>query len=208
MFGVPVLATIAFAIAGTFSPGPNNVMSASLGISKGFRRTTPFLAGIACGFVIVMLCCAAASATLLGAIPRLEPVLRWIGTAYILWLAWTSWAKRDSLGAKVDEASPASSGFIGGFLLQFVNVKIFVYGLMMYSTFLAGLTGHAVALAVSAVALALVGVASTTTWAAGGMAIRHWLKTPRDRAIVAGVLALTLVYTAIELLDPGRLVGR
>jgi hypothetical protein len=34
------------------------------------------------------------------------------------------------------------------------------------------------------------------------VAIRRWLHRPRDRAIVAGFLAVTLVYTAVELVAP------
>jgi cysteine/O-acetylserine efflux protein len=202
VYGIPFAATVAFVLAGTFSPGPNNVMSGSLGVMHGFRKTMPFILGITCGFATVLLGCAAASAVLLKTVPAIEPILRWVGAAYIGWLAWSTWAKREKLGAPTGGDIPRAHGFGGGFLLQFVNVKGLIYGVMMYTTFLAGLAGHLPALAVSAVLLALVALASTSTWALGGVAIRRWLHRPRDRAIVAGFLAVTLVYTAVELVAP------
>lgn len=208
MYQIPVAATLTFAVAGTFSPGPNNVMSASLGVMYGYRRSLPFIAGVTCGFTVVMLVCAAAAALLLGALPAIEPYLKYVGAAYILWLAWTTWSKRAEFGKAVGEKDvPRSHGFPGGFVLQFANPKAIVYGLMMYSTFLAALASKPVPLAVSAVALALLSMTSTSLWSVSGMTVRRWLRTDRDRAIIAGVLSLTLVYTAVELSGLPALVG-
>jgi threonine/homoserine/homoserine lactone efflux protein len=78
---------------------------------------------------------------------------------------------------------------------------------MMYSTFLATLASKPISLALSAVALALLSAVSTSLWAASGMTVRRWLRTDRDRAIIAGVLSLTLVYTAVELSGLPAVVG-
>jgi cysteine/O-acetylserine efflux protein len=207
MHEVPIVSALAFALAGTFSPGPNNVMSGALGVTCGYRRTVPFILGITVGFGLVLLGSALASSALLTVVPSLEHALRWIGAAYICWLAAMTWVRREHLGASGDGSLPRIHGFAGGFALQFVNVKSVLYGLMMYSTFLAGLSGDLFALVVSALLLASLGFASTTTWALGGMAIRRWLRTSRDRAIVAGLLALVLAYTALELLGVERLLG-
>jgi cysteine/O-acetylserine efflux protein len=196
---IPLVAFTTFAIAVNFSPGPNNVMSGSLGIMYGYRRTLPFLLGIACGFTLVMIACAAAAALLLDLLPSIEPALKYVGSAYILWLAWVTWVRRASFGKAAEGAVPKSHGFIGGFVLQFANPKVVIYGLMVYSTFLAGISGDVLPLVASAVGLAAISFAAVSTWALAGVTIRRWLRTDRDRAVVAGVLALSLVYTAIEL---------
>ncbi|STK93459.1 putative transporter [Escherichia coli] len=57
--------------------------------------------------------------------------MSWAGAAYIVWLAWkiaTSPTKEDGLQAK-----PIS--FWASFALQFVNVKIILYGVTALSTF-------------------------------------------------------------------------
>ena len=49
---------ISFVIVTTFTPGPNNISSAAMGVAYGYRRTIPYLFGIASGFFLVMLAAA------------------------------------------------------------------------------------------------------------------------------------------------------
>lgn len=198
----PLTATITFVAATTFSPGPNNVSSAAIAMMHGYRSALPFMLGIAAGFTAVMLACAGAAATLLETVPAAEPILVHVGAAYILWLAWSIWARRAAFGLRAD--LPAVQGFRGGFGLQFVNPKVAVYGLALYATFLADRAGDGGFLVVSAFALAAVAFVSVTAWALAGAAIRRRLTSARARAIAAAVLALSLGYTAAELVGaPG-----
>ncbi|MBN2491421.1 MAG: LysE family transporter [Planctomycetes bacterium] len=198
----PLIATVTFVLATTFSPGPNNVLSASIAMQRGSRGALPFLLGIGTGFSIVMLVCAGGAAFLREVFPGAEPVLKHLGAAYILWLAWSLWAGRARFGTRA--ALPPSQGYCAGLGLQFVNPKVVVYGLTLYSTFLADRAREPVFLAMSALALAAVSFASISTWAAAGAAIRRLLTTDRARSIVAAVLALSLVYAAAELVGaPG-----
>ena len=197
-----LIPALTFAVVGTFSPGPNNVLSASLGMRYGYRRILGFLMGMTLGFVITMSACAFASAALLDALPWVEGWLRWIGAAYIAWLAYHSWHTRRQLGAESHDGTDQSFTFWSGTLLQFINPKVLIYGVMMYTTFLSPLASSPLWLTVSAVVLALIGLAAVSTWALGGVAISGWLTTDRDRAIVAGVLAATLAYTAVEMVLP------
>jgi len=73
---------ISFVIAITFSPCPNNITSASMGIVYGYRKTINFLLDVASGFFLVMIICAFHSSTLLSVIPASEKYLRWIGTQF------------------------------------------------------------------------------------------------------------------------------
>jgi cysteine/O-acetylserine efflux protein len=200
VYGIPIAPALAFVLATTFSPGPNNIMSATLGLMHGYRKTLPFLLGVVGGFSTLLLVCAVASSALLRAVPSIESIMRWVGAAYILWLAWSTWAKRRSFGAASTDQVPPSHGAIGGFALQFVNVKALVFAIMMFTTFLGGVAHQPLAVLASVAFLALLTFSSTSLWALGGTAIRSWLKKPRDQAILAAALSLTLIYVAIELL--------
>ena len=106
------------------TPGPNNILALSSATSHGFRQSTRVLAGMSLGFLIVMLLCAGISFSLAVIDPAAVHLLSWAGAAYIVWLAWkiaTSPTKEDGLQAK-----PIS--FWASFALQFVNVKIILYG--------------------------------------------------------------------------------
>jgi hypothetical protein len=47
-----VTAALAFVFAMTFSPGPNNIMSASLGMMHGYQKALRFILGVVCGFAV------------------------------------------------------------------------------------------------------------------------------------------------------------
>ena len=190
-------ATITFVVATTFSPGPNNLVAAALGMLGGYRRALRFTLGVFCGFVVVMLVCALAATMLLERLPTIEPALKYIGAVYVLYLAGVIWFRRGAFGRGAEPT--VVQGWRGGFVLQFVNPKLAVYGLMLYSAFLADLAEDTLHLVLSTVALALVSFASVTTWALAGATIRRWLTSDRARAIAAGVLALSLVWSALEL---------
>jgi cysteine/O-acetylserine efflux protein len=78
-------------------------------------------------------------------------------------------------------------------------VKVIVYGLTLYSTFLAGKIPSLPVLILSAAALSAVGFTSVSLWTLFGAGIRKYLNQPKIRRIVNIVLALLLVYTAVDL---------
>ena len=186
---------VSFVIITTFSPGPNNIASAAMGISYGYRHTLNFLFGIAAGFFIVMIGCAYLSSAILSVMPASEHYLRWLGAGYILWLAWGML----NSSATIDAAGVPDTGFSKGFLLQLVNPKVIVYGLTLFSTFLAAMARETGVLALFALAFALTAFTATSAWALGGAAIKSRLKNNRVRHRINLLLALMLVYTALDL---------
>jgi cysteine/O-acetylserine efflux protein len=195
MMSINIIAFFSFALVTTFTPGPNNISSASMGVLHGYKSTLKYLLGIATGFFFVMLLCGWISKTLLKVFPSFEPALRFIGAGYILWLAF------ETLRASYtfQESGQSLMGFARGLLLQVLNPKVIVYGLTLYSTFLAPITGNPAYLVLSALLLTAMAFCATSTWALFGWAIRTYLYQPRIRRFVNLGLSLLLVYTAIEL---------
>jgi cysteine/O-acetylserine efflux protein len=189
------MAFASFVVITTFSPGPNNISSASMGVLHGYGHTLRYLLGIVTGFTLVMLLCAWVSRALLQALPAFETALRFIGAGYILWLA-VETARADY---GFDSGPQALLGFTRGLLLQVLNLKVIVYGLTLYSTFLAPIANRPAQLLLSALFLAMVAFFSTSTWALFGAAIRTRLRQPRKRQLVNLFLSLLLVYSAAEL---------
>src|SRR5215207_5257141 len=78
---------LSFVLISTFTPGPSNIASASMGVLYGYKHTLNFQAGLAAGVFLVMLLSGWISTTLLQIVPALEPALRYLGAAYMLYLA-------------------------------------------------------------------------------------------------------------------------
>ena len=192
---IEMFSLISFVIITTFTPGPNNISSASMGIMYGYKKTLNFLLGIAVGFFIVMICCAFLSSSMLTLIPASEKYLRWIGAMYILWLAVTILRSNNTM----EETKEAPKAFSKGFVLQLFNPKVAVYGLTLFSTFLATLSDQAGLLALFAFLFASTAFIATSTWALCGAAIKNRLSNDSFRKRINILLSLMLIYTAIDL---------
>ena len=192
---IDMVPLISFVVVTTFTPGPNNISSAAMGVAYGYRRTLPYLFGIASGFFLVMLAAAYLSSALLGAMPFAEQYLRWIGSIYILYLAICT--LRIDYG--FSKGNKDTRAYTKGFVLQLFNPKVAVYGLTLYSTFLAGISGSIFWLSIFAAIFAMIALVATSTWAICGAAIRNKLKKESFRKAVNIFLALLLIYTALAL---------
>ena len=191
MFNWLAFLTYAFITAAT--PGPNNIMSMSNGGRLGFRGALPFNFGIWAGFSAVMLLCTAFCTTLTNLIPAVKTPMLIAGAAYMLNLAWGTYRS-----SGVIEENNSYSGFYAGMLLQFINPKIYIYGIMsMQAYILPFYAGEPLTLALFALLLAFIGFAFTLCWSAFGSAFR--LLFSRHTQTVNTIMALLLLYCAVSL---------
>ncbi|MFO7848333.1 MAG: LysE family transporter, partial [Spirochaetia bacterium] len=80
-------AFLSYVFVTTFTPGPNNVSSASMGTNYGYRKTLRYIFGILSGFSMIMLLSGLVTESLIRFLPRLESVLRVLGALYMVYLA-------------------------------------------------------------------------------------------------------------------------
>jgi cysteine/O-acetylserine efflux protein len=190
-----LFAILSFVLISTFTPGPSNIASASMGVLHGYKRTLSYQIGLAAGVFFVMLVSGWVSSTLLRLAPALEPALRYVGAGYLLYLAFGIF-KASYLFA---DRGTKPLGFAHGVMLQVLNPKLFFYAFTLFSAFLASITGNIALLALAAALLAAVSFGATSTWALFGAAIKSYLHRPRVKAVVNIILAILLVYAALEL---------
>jgi len=175
------------------TPGPNTLSSLANGTRLGFRKSLPFMLGIWCGFSLVAVLCTVLCSTLKALIPQIQTPMRILGACYILYLAWKTWRS-----GSVDEIAASRSSFRDGFLLQFVNVKVFLYCIVaMQSYVLPYYQGQSGALLFFALLLAFIAFAMNLCWAGFGSALKVLFS--RYAAIVNRILALLLVWCALRL---------
>jgi len=186
---------ISFVFITTFTPGPANISSASMGVLHGYKASLRFLLGLVSGLFLVMLLSGLISATLLRFFPALEPVLRYVGAAYILYLAFS--ILKASYTFETGDIKPM--GYLHGFVLQVSNPKLLVYAFTLFSTFLAPISGNVSLLILVVPLLALTAFCATSTWALFGTVIKNYMHSSRAKTTVNIILSLFLVYAAIEL---------
>ena len=81
------IAFVVFAAVMFFTPGPNNIMVLSSGLTYGFRRTVPHIAGITIGFAFMVGAVGLGFGTIFIAYPVLQTILKYAGAAYLIYLA-------------------------------------------------------------------------------------------------------------------------
>ena len=189
------VALISYVLVSTFTPGPANISSASLAVLHGYRKTLIYQSGLALGVFLLMFLSGWLSKTLLNIFPALEPIMRYVGAAYILYLAYG--VLRASYA--FTESNQRPLGFLHGLALNVLNPKLIVYAFTLFAAFLAPLSRDMARIFLAAVLLAATSFCSTTVWALFGTAIRTYLHDPRWKTAVNIVLCLLLVYTALTL---------
>ncbi len=186
---------ISFILISSFTPGPSNISTASMAVLHGYKNTLKYQIGLAAGVFLLMSLSSLLSTTLVHVFPAFEPIIRYIGAGYILYLAFGILKASYTF----TEQNIKSLGFMHGFMLQILNPKLFVYAFTLFSAFLATITVNLASLTLIAVLLAAVSFCATSLWALFGTAIKTHLHHPLWNKIINIGLSLLLVYTAISL---------
>jgi cysteine/O-acetylserine efflux protein len=186
---------ISYVLISSFTPGPSNISTASMAVLHGYKNTLKYQGGLALGVFLLMLVSGLLSTSLLSIFPALEPMMRYIGAGYILYLAFGILKASYSFA----ETDVKPLGFVYGLVLQILNPKLVVYSFSLFSAFLASITRNFVPLMFVCILLAATSFCATSTWALFGTAIKSYLHNTRLKAIVNIILSLSLVYTAITL---------
>ena len=126
-----LIAFMVFAVATAVTPGPNNAMLAASGASHGVRRTLPHVLGVCLGFGVMVAVVGLGLAGPLAASPTLHAWLRWVGGAWMLWIAFG--IARSAIVAGAAPRSPMT--FTGAALFQWVNPKAWLLTVATTATY-------------------------------------------------------------------------
>jgi threonine/homoserine/homoserine lactone efflux protein len=184
---------ITFILISTFTPGPNNIMSLNNAARVGLRKALRFNVGIFFGFLIVMVLCAFAGSALYATIPHVKIIMSVVGASYILYLAWKTIRSSTDFTAEAKAQS-----FVSGFLLQFVNPKIMLYGLMAMSSYILPYYRTWWEIGCFALLLTITGSSANVSWTLFGHLFKRLMV--KHEKIILTIMALLLVYCAAELL--------
>jgi threonine/homoserine/homoserine lactone efflux protein len=190
-----------FAVAMAATPGPNNLMGAASGAAYGLARSLPLTAGVGIGVGAIMLVVAAFGSAVF-ADPRVSETLKWVGLAYLLWLAWkigSAEPRPPEVGAENPvQTTPLS--FTHGAFLQLVNPKLWV---MVSGALVAyGPDTDADRLGLALLFALIFGMAtflSTLAWTALGASFGRLLASRRSARAFNIAMALLLVASLIPI---------
>lgn len=193
-----LLAFALFAFVTSVTPGPNNAMLLASGVNFGFKRSVPHILGISSGFLVLVLAVGLGLGALFNAYPLFYRVLRYVGAAYLLYLAWSIARSGPASEGEIGQGQPL--GFWGAAAFQWVNPKAWVMALGAISTY-TPLQGYFFNVVVIASLFALINAPSVGVWAGFGSVLRNVLREPRWLRLFNLGMALLLVVSLYPLLQ-------
>lgn len=185
-----------YAFVTAYTPGPNNILALNTTSNYGWSSGRKLILGIGTGFICAMLVCAVGCFWIAKYISGIVSVMKYVGAAYILWLAFHVAKSRPDEGEQKE-----AGGFVKGMVLQFVNVKIILAAITTYTGYVIPVDDSLEALLASAVFLTLAGVSGTLVWAAAGSLLQRFLKKYYRPFNIC--MALLLVECAVKLFFVG-----
>ena len=182
-----------YAIINAFTPGPGNFLALNTVTNYGLKRGKPLFFGIFAGYYFVQTSCCVFVYALGSLLPQFLAVMKYIGAAYILWLAIHIAISKP--GKAGDEKS---ASFWKGFALQFVNVKIYLFGITALTGFITDYSRAFPVLVLFEMIIATVGTIATATWIGLGMMIQTFYE--KHFRIINIIMALTLLECIYSML--------
>jgi threonine/homoserine/homoserine lactone efflux protein len=128
----------------TATPGPDNLMVLSMGISGGRRAGIAFGLGCAVGCLSHTVLAVVGVSALLVASPTAFMLLKWAGGAYLLWLGFQALKKAGTgqLPARAAADKSVRSLFRQGLIANAINPKVVLFFLSFLPQFVNEAQGH------------------------------------------------------------------
>ena len=76
-----------YCVVNAFTPGPGNILALNTVTNYGYKKGKPLFFGIFAGYYVVQIICAIFVYGVNSLLPNVMEVMKYIGAAYILWLA-------------------------------------------------------------------------------------------------------------------------
>ncbi|MCZ4352203.1 LysE family translocator [Roseovarius aestuarii] len=127
-----LLAFVPAALALNLTPGADMLFCIGQGLRSGPRAAMAASGGIALGALVHVSIAGLGLGALVASMPWLFDVIRWIGVAYLLWLAWGSLRARALDASSVPRTSRA---FRDGLIVNLTNPKVILFVLAFVPQF-------------------------------------------------------------------------
>ncbi|MBN3492454.1 LysE family translocator [Vibrio neptunius] len=187
-------AFLLFAVSISMTPGAGNIALIGLSSRYGVSATLPFIVGNAVGVIAILTGASVGLAGLLALYPTLYLALKWLGAAYLLYMAWGI--------ANMDldnNASVKKSGFLSGIMVQILNPKGWVASITVFSQFVSPASNYVVQVVFIIGVMVITGVIGMLIWAYFGSMLTRFIESPRKMVAINRSFGASLAAVAIFL---------
>ena len=189
-----LISFLIYCVINAFTPGPGNILALNTVANYGWKKGRPLFFGIFAGYYSVQIICALIVYGVSTFLPSVLGIMKYIGAAYILWLAIHIAISKPEIGS-----ADKSASFMKGFMLQFVNVKIYLFGITALTGYITDYSTAFGILLLFELFIATIGSVATLTWIGMGMLIQSfYIKHFRIINIILSLSLLECVYSILK----------
>ena len=179
----------------SITPGPNDLTCLYLGATKGLRGSLRFISGSMIMVFVKSVICGLLNIALTDIFPGIVQWLKWIGCAYMIYLAWTMIRSGWQSGEKTIKSEGT---FLSGVLLQILNAKSWIAAISAYAVYVTPISNDVKTVVFVAFAFFVIATVASLIWAAFGSGIKSFIqKHKKAFGIIMGLSLLWCAYSAI-----------
>ncbi len=193
--GAMFLSIISFAFATAMSPGPNNFMLLSSGLTFGYQKTMPHIMGVMVGFPIMVMAVGLGMGSVFELYPWLYDVLKVVGITYLLWMAWKIATSNSTMSSDDEVKKPFT--FVQAVLFQWVNPKAWVMVITAMGSFITSTQQAFLQVVIIALVYLCIGLLSTNFWALGGVYLQRFISNEKRVRVFNVLMALLIVFSVV-----------
>lgn len=177
-----------------YSPGPANLYSLACCLKFGRRKALKMWRGLLTGFSIAVVIMAVLTHWLGEMMGSYVFYLKYLGAAYILWLAWKMWRLSGQNNPDAKECS-----FTSGLLVQLTNAKMLLFDLTAFSVYVLPYSNKLSDLLVVAALLLIAGPGANFAWLYAGAYLRRFFARYQKQVdvVMSVLLALCAIYIVL-----------
>ncbi|MCQ2259643.1 MAG: LysE family transporter [Bacteroidaceae bacterium] len=177
-----------------YTPGPANIYSLAMSLRHGRKEALIMWTGLLCGFSIAVIIMALLTHQIGIAFGGYVAYFKYIGAAYILYLAYKIYTSKGNAKEKSGDCS-----FVSGMLVQLTNAKMLLFDLTAFSTFVLPYSTKLSDLLEVAAWLAIAGPGGNLVWLLTGSFMKPFFDKHRRKIDTMASIALVICALLIAL---------
>mgnify|MGYP001373929633 CR=1 FL=1 len=176
----------------TWSPGPNNVMCASVSSRYGALKSIPFIVGLNTPNLIYSIATGFGLGVIITEYPSTVEILKYAGGVYIFYLGWKILKSHVKTKSKNKDIR-----FIDGFIVSALNAKSVTVIMLMYSQFIHVSTNRVMLVFTLSAAFVLLCIIGHVGWATIGQMSSKFLLSSKAIKVQNYIFSSLLFVTGI-----------
>ena len=189
-----------FSFSTSLTPGPNNIMLLSSGLTFGYKKTIPHILGVVIGFPLMTIFVGIGLGEFFKLYPIAFTILKIIGILYLLWLAWK--IANSTPKFKENDSNSQPLKFIPIVLFQWINPKNWIKIITAMSVYVTSVENATMQIIIITMIFFTTVLISANSWAMGGVVLKKLIKSEvgirRFNIIMAILLVLSIIPTLFE----------